>query len=155
MARQVDKPITREEWLTIIAKVAEECFNTPLPQYRLSCGWPSKRAVHCYHPRMAECHSPTSSRAGVYEIFVSPTLEDSLEVAGAVVHELCHVKAGVEAGHGKRFKEVCRQVGLTEGTAANASPGPTLAEYLRTKIDQLGEYPHKALLPSKRKRRSK
>lgn len=37
---------------------------------------------------------------------------DWVQVAGTTIHELGHVLAGFEAGHGKAWKEACNQLGL-------------------------------------------
>jgi hypothetical protein len=83
----------------------------------------------------------------VYEIFISPLLDDSLEVAGTVCHELAHIAAGIEARHGPLYKAVCHHVGLTQNKPTQAKPGKHLNEKLAKIIDSLGKYPHQAMAP--------
>ena len=47
------------------------------------------------------------------------------EVNDTIVHQIAHVIAGVEAGHGERWKEVARRLG---GTAEVYAPRPALSQ---------------------------
>jgi hypothetical protein len=96
---------------------------------------------------VGECHALESSKAGVHEIFISPALDQPLEVAGTVCHEMAHVAAGIKAGHGQGYRKVCKSVDLTKGSPTNASPGPVLTERLHRIVESLGDYPHMALVP--------
>jgi len=140
----------RESWLTEVARRAEPMFHGfDLGQYRVTCGWPSKAAFGRVR-RVGECHSPKTSKAGIHELFVSPCLDDPAEVAGTLAHEMAHVAAGVEAGHGKGFIAVCRYVGLTKGRPGSVMPGLHLADRLREITDALGLYPHSAIVGRER-----
>ena len=46
---------------------------------------------------------------------------DPVQIAGTTLHELAHVIAGFEAGHGKGWKDTCRKVGLRVAKAAGQS----------------------------------
>jgi hypothetical protein len=94
--------MNREAWLNELAKLAVPVFSGyQLKPYRLTCGWPSKGGMGRRSRRVGECHSLESSKGGVHEIFISPLIDESLEVGGTVLHELAHVAAGITAGHGK------------------------------------------------------
>lgn len=139
--------INREGWLTELASMVKPLFRwVKLPPHRLTCGWPSISGLSSKRRRVGECHGPRSSKGGVFELFVSPVLDDGLEVAGTVCHELAHVGAGIEAGHGKLFRRVCAVVGLTKGSPAQVMPGDALNETLRKLINKLGPYPHQAIV---------
>ena len=143
--------MNREAWLTELAAKAQLLFSGfSLPPYRVTCGWPSKNAMGSKARRVGECHSAKSSRGGVFELFISPTLDKPLEVAGVLCHELAHVAAGIEAAHGKFFVRVCRAVGLTKGKPTSVMPGALLNEKLDKILQPLGEYPHKAIVPTGR-----
>ncbi len=138
----------REEWLTLVAKEIEPLFAPfDVKPYRATCGWPSVNGLGTKNRRIGECHSPKSTKAGVCELFISPTLDEPLDVAGCLTHELGHVVAGVEAKHGKDFVKVCKRVGLTNGKPRVVLPGPELSEKLRKIIEKVGHYPHVALVP--------
>jgi hypothetical protein len=145
----IDPDYNREGWLTELARLVEPFYKVfKLEPYRLTCGWPSRFALGKKSRRIGECHSHRSSKGGLFEIFISPVLDNPLDVAGTVCHEIAHVAAGIEAQHKGRFVEVCKHVGLTKGKPTEASPGKHLAERLNRIISKLGPYPHKALVPA-------
>jgi hypothetical protein len=138
----------REEWLNELARLVHPLFRTfPMKPYRLTCGWPCRFALGRRRRAVGECHALESSKAGFHEIFISPVLENPIEVAGTVCHEMGHVAAGIKAAHGKGFVKVCRHVGLTKGRPTSAAPGRRLEDHLRKVLDRLGAYPHTAVLP--------
>lgn len=138
--------MNREEWLTTLAQQVEPWFREyTLGGYKLTCGWPSRFGTGRKLRRVGECHSKVLSKSGVFEIFVSPVLDNPLEVAGTVCHELAHIAAGIEAGHGYGFQKVCKRLGLTKGKPTQVMPGAILNERLDKIIAQLGPYPHQAL----------
>jgi ribosomal protein L44E len=140
--------MNREEWLTTLAKQVENVFKDfTLSPYRLTCGWPSTGGLS-KNTRVGECFGPKSSKAKVFEIFVSPLLDKPLEVAGTVCHELAHVAAGIEAKHGKGFIAVAQHIGLTKGKPITAMPGKALNRHLDRIIEGIGDYPHQAIITS-------
>lgn len=143
--------MNREQWLTEVAKQSEALFKGfKLEPYRLTCGWPSRHGLGKKNRVIGECHALESSKGGTHEIFISPLIEDSLQAAGVMCHELAHVAAGVKAGHKGQFVKVCNHVGLTKGKPTHIMPGQTLSERLQKIIDKTGQYPHKALVPALR-----
>jgi len=144
--------MNREDWLT---KVAEELTGMysrkgfKLDPWRITCGWPCIRALSRKARVIGQCHSNVSSKAGIYELFISPTLENPIEVAGTVAHELVHVAVGTQCGHKGMFIRACRSLGLV-GKPTNAGPGDKLKELLDKFLGKLGPYPHQALLPTAR-----
>jgi hypothetical protein len=147
------KMLNREAWLTKMAKLCEPLFEGfRIGGYRVSCGFPSRGGLS--GSRMGECHSYLASVEGVCEIFISPTLDDPVEVAGVLVHEMAHVVAGNRAGHGPHFARVARHAGLTCGSPQYASPGRRLLDALKKKVEKLGPYPHGRLLKREQAGRS-
>lgn len=141
--------LNRESWLTEMARQIEPVFRGfRVPSYRVTCGWPSISAISGRNQRIGECHGPKTSKAGVFELFISPVLEKPLDVAGTVAHEMCHVVAGIDAKHGKGFTRVAQHVGLTKGKPRSAGPGEKLAERLLKVAEGLGPYPHAAIVPT-------
>lgn len=139
----------RESWLTELGKQVEPLykgFNIP-GRYRLTCGWPCRKGLGKRSRVIGECHAAESSKAGIHEIFISPLLDQPLEVAGTVCHELAHVAAGIKAAHGKGFVKVCQHVGLTKGKPTHVMPGARLNEKLQQVVERMGEYPHQAIVP--------
>jgi hypothetical protein len=139
--------MNREAWLTEMGRRLEPFFRGfRLAGYRVTCGWPCRYARSRKALRVGECHPIEVSKGGVHEIFISPLLDGSVEVAGTLCHELAHVAAGIGAGHGRTFQRVGRHVGLTKGKPTSLMPGPELEEKVRRIVENMGSYPHKAMI---------
>jgi len=140
--------VTREEWLNKITNTLRPIFQTvggEIPeQVRATCGWPSQAARAKKKRRYGECWSSKSSNDGHFEIFVSPLLDDGIEVAGVLVHELCHTVLGVDVGHKAPFKKLATALGL-EGKMTSTTIGEDLQVLLTELITDIGPYPHAKL----------
>jgi hypothetical protein len=146
----------REAWLTELAAWLRPVFKGwTLDPFRVTCGWPSRAGLGARRRVLGQCFAAENSKAGVYEIFVSPLLDDPTEVAGTLAHEMAHVAAGIPAGHSGKFVSVCKAVGLTKGKPTTAMPGPALAEHVSRLLEPLGPYPHKALVGVLKDRKEK
>lgn len=142
--------LNREGWLTEAASLLAPLFPDELRNkpFRVTCGWPSIQGLGAKFRRVGECHAIENSKAGVHELFISPVLDDPLDVAGTLAHELAHVAAGLKAAHGKEFVKICHYVGLTSGKPKSIMPGPLLNAKIKDLLKTLPEYPHKALVPT-------
>lgn len=141
----------REQWLTELSKQVVPLFSQfhlEKKPFNVTCGWPSSGGLGKSKRTIGQCFCASTSTAGMHEIFISPTIDSPLLVAGVLCHEIAHVAAGTKAGHGKWFKTVCRAVGLTKGPSTQVLPGNSLQESLAKMIEKLGDYPHKAISPS-------
>jgi hypothetical protein len=140
--------MNREGWLTTLAQQCEYLFKGfEIKPYRITCGWPSRMPLGRTRRAIGECHSHKTSKGGYHEIFISPLLDKPVEVGGTVVHEMCHVVAGIDAKHGHGFVKVAKHVGLTKGKPTSAGPGQLLEDRLVKLVDALGEYPHSGIKP--------
>jgi len=79
-----------------------------------------------------------------HEIFVSPTVADSLHAGGILMHEIIHAIVGTHEGHKGPFVTLARAVGL-EGKPTATNPGKALTRRLNALIGELGPYPHATL----------
>jgi hypothetical protein len=144
--------MNREQWLTEVSELLKPVFllrGVPIKhRYRITCGWPCRFGLSIRQRRIGECHSGSVSGDKVSEVFISPTIDDPIVVAGVVCHELIHVAVGTKEGHKGKFRLGCRYLGMT-GKMTQAIPGEKLEE-IRKLIEPLGEYPHKAMtVPTK------
>jgi len=115
MARSISgNSETREQWLGRAIEIVRPEFaaaGAPLPEnLAVSCSWPS-----C-NPRtvIGECWVAEASSRGYVEVFISPVLDQVAGVQGVLVtlrHELVH--AAGRRGHGKEFKALAVEMGLT------------------------------------------
>lgn len=138
--------MTREEWLqkaiTLCSAHRFKPHGFKVPQLRVSVGLPygrgSAKAIgQHWHPRASE------DKIG--SIFISPTINDSVEVLGTLIHEMVHGVVGNEEKHGRLFRACALAVGLT-GKMTATTAGEELAAYFKkTLIKRIGNYPHARL----------
>lgn len=141
---------TREEWLTIAAGQCEVLFTELehyIPEYKVTCGFPSRSAVSKTKTRLGECWAAERSDGNNFEVFISPLMDDPEQVVAVLIHEMVHVVVGTKAGHGGPFKKVALAIGL-EGKMASTTAGEKLTEWIKGIIDGLGPYPHHKLVPT-------
>ncbi|QVJ13050.1 hypothetical protein [Pseudomonas phage Psa21-HRN] len=144
---------TREGWLRAAVQKLEarlEQAGQKMPEaWAVSVGFP-KRA-HAKVAAIGECWSKEVSTASVYEMFISPVLENPVEVLATLLHEMIHAAVGLECKHAGPFAKTARAVGLKgKLTATYAEPGTELHDALTDLSRELGDYPHKAMAPRKK-----
>jgi len=149
--------MNREAWLQQATQALQEDFTaqgSPIPpNVRVSCGFSGARGGNAKKEIVGGCWSASKSADKHFEIFVSPTQSDSLEVLGILVHELVHATVGVKAGHKGPFKRLATALGL-EGKMTSTTTGERLKERLNSIIEQIGAYPHASLDASLSKKQS-
>jgi len=136
---------TREAWLQDGVRHLEPIFAKAgyvIPPVRVSCGFPASSS-----PRttLGQCWPRDRSGGGVNEIFVSPKLDNPVELLDTLLHELCHAVDDCHSGHGEDFKGICQSVGLI-GPARMAHASEELQVRLMTIAQKLGPYPHHAIV---------
>jgi hypothetical protein len=139
------KITTREIWLeAAIVEIAPIFAKAgyAIPVCKVSCGFTST-GVRSGH--IGQCWSKKSSSDGVNQIFISPALEDPLEVLDTLVHELVHAVDDCKSGHGEGFKKIATDVGLI-GPMRSAGAGQHLKQDLIRIAQALGHFPHARLL---------
>lgn len=140
--------MNREAWLTAATKALEPLFKqhgyTVPEKIRVSCGWPSIKALGRRSRRIGECWATQCSQDGSWEIFVSPVLYKPVEVFGVLIHEIVHAVVGLECGHTGAFRKCALAVGL-EGKMTATVPGAELSRHLAALASRIGEYPHAGL----------
>lgn len=136
---------TREAWLNAAIEALRPLFTqlaaVDLPaEVRVSCGFPGGGSAR---KRIGECW-PTKASDGVAQVFVSPVLDDPIQVLGTLVHELIHAWDDCKNGHKRPFSRVARAMGL-EGKMTATTVGDELRAVLAEIAGELGPYPHAAL----------
>jgi hypothetical protein len=142
---------TREQWLEAavirLARLFKE-INVELPAVRVSVGWPSKGGTASKGKVIGQCWNTKTATDGVSQIFISPTLgEDQVKTLGVLVHELVHAWDDCKDGHKGEFARVAKLMGLV-GKMTESNVGEELHRKLDAIIEDLGEFPHSALVPS-------
>jgi hypothetical protein len=136
----------REEWLTKLIESMRPLYkkvDAKVPKkIRVTCGWPSKRAFSNKNRVIGECWDAKASHDKSVEVFISPAVSDTLEVAEIVAHELVHA-CGAK-GHRGDFRKIAEAIGL-EGPMRSTHAGKELKERLNALAKPLGKYPHAKL----------
>ena len=140
--------MNREKWLSECISALRPVFREagqPVPRkVRASCSWPSKSALAKHRKRIGEAWCSKQSADGSFEVFISPLLDDPIEVAAVLVHELVHCAVGIDQKHGKRFGALARAVGL-KGRMTDTTASDELKATLKGITKGIGKYPHAQL----------
>jgi len=137
---------TREEWLVKATKLLRPVFDkrtdgwTVPDNVRTSCGFPrgARKAI-------GQCWSSDNSADDTLEVFISPVVDDSIDVLQILVHELVHAAVGLKAGHREPFGTVARAMALEGKLTATVAGDTFKREIAAPLLAKLGDYPHAAL----------
>jgi hypothetical protein len=140
----------REQWLEQASAFLIEHLTAcglSAVQVRVSCGWPSSGGMGQAKMVIGQCFPATVCQDGIPQIFISPRLSDPIEVLATLLHELVHASVGCQFGHRKPFSQAARKVGL-DGPPTATVVSDTLRPILQTYVEQVGAYPHAAIIPN-------
>ncbi len=136
---------TREGWLDAATEalrpVFDEAMHPITAKVRVSMGFPSHRALSMKNRAVGECWSANASKDGTMEVFVSPVLDDPMEVLATLAHELTHTIAGTKVGHKGPFARIVRAIGL-EGKPTHTVAGSVFKMRVSDILETLGPLPH-------------
>ena len=143
------KHTNREAWLKAANALIDTQVFAPTGQrlpkaHRVTCGWPSVRAMSAKNARIGECWDKSTSSDAHAEVIISMRLDDPLRVLDVLVHEDVHVIVGNACGHKGPFAKLARQVDL-QGKLTATVAGPELLKKLKVISKELGAYPHKKI----------
>ena len=137
--------LNREQWLTECAEmilgeiIAPHCEIRENFDYRVSVGYaPNTRAKSKV---IGVCHSSKVSELGRNEIFIVPTINDSMLVLEVLAHELIHAVDDCLSGHKGEFARIARAIGL-EGKLTATYAGEALRDQLAMIHELFGDIPH-------------
>jgi hypothetical protein len=146
----------RETWLQSATDHMRRHFADHgycVPEVRVACGFPSRSATSRQRRRIGECWSPDNAADKRSQIFISPMLEAYDDVLATLAHELVHAVVGLQAKHGKVFKQCALAVGLT-GKMTSTEASEALQATFATWLPDLGAYPHAGLSAMSRTKQS-
>lgn len=136
---------TRHAWLERSRQYCSELLAgigaEPPAEARVTIGFPSTGSRG---KAIGQCWPPQASRDAHVEIFISPRLDDSVEIVGVVMHELVHAAVGNECGHRGAFRKTAKKVGLT-GKMTATVVGAELKKKVEAWIAKNGKYPASGL----------
>ena len=138
---------SREEWLMRLVEALRPSFHKighPIPdQVRITCGWPSKGALSRSRRTVGECWCSEASADQTIEIFISPCLGESVQVAAVTVHELVHATGAT--GHRGKFPKIAKAMGLMKPWRATRPTAQLQARLNALIASRIGPYPHAKL----------
>ena len=145
--------LNREAWLQAATEAVRPLFRVAgyeIPPVAVSVGWPSRGATSKTKRVLGQCYFGSMTEDGKPQLFISPLIDDPIApegVLGILVHELCHVVAGVDAKHGPQFVKVMKKVFL-EGKPTSTVPSADLIERFKQMMEKLGPFPHSKIVLS-------
>jgi hypothetical protein len=144
--RENAKHANREDYLEAAVDIFSEWFamagSVELPAVRVSCGFHGGRGSKKW---IGSCWDANAAKDKKSNIFISPLIDDSLQVLATLAHELVHAVLGHKEGHGAKFKSLALLIGL-RGKMTATYAGTTLENFIRDEIvAKEGNYPHAAL----------
>lgn len=134
--------INREQWLNKLATIMNrELFNNSTPKYRVTCGFPSKGGLASTNKVIGQCFPDSVSGDSTHEMIISMTIDNDIEVAATLAHEMIHATVGLDKGHLKPFRDLALQVGLT-GKMTATKAGDKFINFVSPYLKVIGKYPH-------------
>lgn len=134
--------VNREEWLTNVAVLLRPWFEHrgyEIPEkVRIGVGSMTK-----VKRTLGVCWNRKDPQ-GFKQIVITPFLDDPVEVAATLVHELIHALLPETEGHGKAFRAAATALGL-EGRMTATVAGDALRTQLQHIVKRVGPYPHAAI----------
>lgn len=145
---------TREGWLqAAVGLITEHIFgeteNLPedfeIPEVRVSVGWPGGRGPKSN--TIGQCWHSGSTGDKLNQIFISPVLDQAVNVLCTLTHELIHASDDGASKHRGHFAKVAAAVGFKAPFTSSQVDGEPnaneeLVEGLKNIAAELGDYPH-------------
>lgn len=132
--------MTREEWLNkaniALTTYIQSQTDIIIPKFYLSVGFPKGGYV-------GQCWSGKLSDDGLPHIFISPVLDDPIDVLATLGHEIIHTIVP-HAGHRVEFSQLAAKCGYTKPWT-KSMPNHVLYVHLENLSKRLGEYEHSKL----------
>ncbi len=114
------------------------------PTVRASVGWPSSGGLSKKKRTIGQCWAFECSEGKYSEIFISPYLNDPIEVVATLIHEVVHAAVGVEAKHRGAFISAAKATGLVKPWTAT-TPNEELKNKITHFLEEVPVYPHARL----------
>lgn len=145
----------REAWLSELARRIEpricDVTEKPMPMYRISVGFPSRNALSTKRQVIGQCWDGFVNKNGDGELFISPMIDDNINVANVVAHELIHNNVGCKHQHRAPFSRTATAIGLIGKPTATVA-GPVFTTFVKPILKDIGPYPHTAMAINKNRK---
>jgi len=154
---KMKKKMNRETWLWEMVKQLKLRVFKPagialdLTNIKVSVGFPATGGARNRNRTIGVCYASHVSTAKYNEIFINPTLDDTVRVTGVLVHELIHAIDDCKHGHMGVFRKMAIACGLTGKMTATTESDALIAK-INDIVKVIGKYPHKRLDYTNRKK---
>ena len=154
---KMKKKMNRETWLWEMVKQLKLKVFKPagialdLANIKVSVGFPATGGARNRNRTIGVCYASKVSTGKYNEIFINPTLDDTVRVTGVLVHELIHAIDDCKHGHKAPFRKMALAVGLTGKMTATTESDELIAK-INDIVKVIGKYPHKKLDYTNRKK---
>lgn len=151
LAVELSKFKTREQWLQAGVRELTKLFKKhgfEVPEVRVSVGWPGGRGKKS--GVVGQCFPSIMADDEVAQIFVSPSVSDSLSVIATLAHEIVHAIDDCQSGHKNGFVKIAKAIGFLPKYTSSSNRKPSLDEELQKIVDKLGPFPHAAIREGER-----
>lgn len=144
---------TREEWLTVAADLLAQELEMhtdlePAQDVLVSVGLPLRERGGAV---VGQCFVKDSGE-GSNHIFISPRMDNPIDVLATLLHELIHAADDCESSHGGAFRRAYRALGYVSKPTVAVPADTTCSDDLKGRLIEhakvLGEYPHRPLSPA-------
>jgi hypothetical protein len=143
-----DRPLIHkyaEVWLHEAVELMRPRFAAAgyaIPPVHLSVGF----SVYGYRVNtkrliFGTCSSRKMDKDGINQIFISPVLDDPIQVLSTLGHELVHAIDDCKHRHGPVFQQISKDLKLTDCRAVSMIDFLETVKFYRWMLDELGRYP--------------
>ena len=143
-----DRPLIHkyaEVWLHEAVELMRPRFAAAgyvIPPVHLSVGF----SVYGYRVNtkrliFGTCSSRKMDKDGINQIFISPVLDDPIQVLSTLAHELVHAIDDCKHSHGPVFQQISKDLKLTDCRAVSMIDFLETVKFYRWMLDELGRYP--------------
>lgn len=166
-----NKNINRETWLNLMIDKSVPLFDEAgfkisdiREKLKVSCSFIQGSRGSRLKNAIGVHYNPSVSADGFHEMMIQPSISDSVQAVGVLIHEMVHSiqthlyhdKNGFlnVKPHGKEFRKIALAVGL-EGKMTATTESPELVATIKKWVSEIGEYPHaKMTLNDSRKKQT-
>jgi hypothetical protein len=141
--------VNRETWLREAYAVLRKELCPEAPEtVAIAWSFPSSKAASRTRPTIGQCWQGGGIRGkieGGKAILISPALHKPMDIMHVLLHEMLHAALAAGVGHGAKFSQLCKRVGLVKPWTAT-TPGPELTAKLEAILKKLPEWPEGSLV---------
>lgn len=91
------------------------------------------------------CYARRMSAAWINDIYITPLVEESSVALSVLAHELVHAIDDCKSGHGETFKQISKDLKLTDCTQVGLLDFRETVDFYRRVLAKIGRYPRSGI----------